>query len=633
MDGKTENDLPERHDPASELDQCFADLNANVAPEIVAGKLKTIEQKCSASRELKSRFLQARAIINNRLGFGDEALGCLLEARRIQTDLPDSLEIATIDLAIARVETWRGDIREAARALLRAAAFAAGRLNLATMASVFAESGRLEMEICHHEYAIAFFRQALMIDGERMAFGEWQRVAVNLLQALVATSRLDEAGNYLKEIRPRLSNGTPRQRFLAELESARIEIKLNRPDRAKSSLLQAKRFLTLRPGSFQEVEYAHATAELEIIQDNALEADRLLEQVIKRYASDDLAGREVQARLMHAKVLDRLKRSDEAEQTLLAALRRSMQRGLAGLSDRARSDLRSRGAVEGAWDPRTKIVMASNDDEVERRFVRRRPLGTGGFGKVSRAYDLNIGIEIALKKIRLGDIYDTRVREHILSSARTEITAASRIEHPGVAKVYGLLMDRSGDALIVQEYVEGPTLRASSAHGIDKAQACDILSRIAFTLSAIHTAGIVHRDLKLENIILRNGNSPTIVDFGIAFFRQTSDKTIGGTPRYMPPEQMRTGVVDARADLYALGVIACELLLRNNMSGSPSKGWPFLGCLFKRVRKAELLKRGLPAAAADLIAALFAPHRAFRPSSATAIGMAFRDLSAGFSLP
>ena len=91
-----------------------------------------------------------------------------------------------------------------------------------------------------------------------------------------------------------------------------------------------------------------------------------------------------------------------------------------------------------------------------------------------------------------------------------------RIEHPGVARVLGLLVELRGDAYLVQEFIEGPTLRVIMAVPIERPRAFEILSRIAFGLAAIHAVGVIHRDIKPENIILRSGDAPVLVDFGIA---------------------------------------------------------------------------------------------------------------------
>ena len=189
-------------------------------------------------------------------------------------------------------------------------------------------------------------------------------------------------------------------------------------------------------------------------------------------------------------------------------------------------------------------------------------MGAGGYGSVERAYDLELGVEVAIKRISLECIYDLRDRTRLLKSARTEVAAASRIQHPGVVRVYGMLIDGSGDALVIEELVEGQTLRSIMGKPIPVAQALDLITRVAFALAAVHAANIVHRDVKPENIILRDHSSPVLVDFGVAVISgQHHRLPAAGTRNYMPPEQIRGHRLDGRADLYALGVIAHEMLL------------------------------------------------------------------------
>jgi serine/threonine protein kinase len=124
----------------------------------------------------------------------------------------------------------------------------------------------------------------------------------------------------------------------------------------------------------------------------------------------------------------------------------------------------------------------------------------------------------------------------------------------------------------------------------------------------------VHRDLKPENIILRGGDAPVLIDFGVALLKGSPDGTRGtGTPAYMAPEQRRGGKTDARADLYALGVIACEMLTGKR----PEPPAP------RRVRD-DLLRNGADPTVARLISRLLA-HRLWRPRSASDVGAAFAD--------
>jgi serine/threonine protein kinase len=265
--------------------------------------------------------------------------------------------------------------------------------------------------------------------------------------------------------------------------------------------------------------------------------------------------------------------------------------------------------------------------DINARFVRRRLVGTGGFGTVARAYDLELGVEVALKRTRLGDVYDTSARLRLLQVSQTEVAAASRIEHPGVARVLGLLVELRGDAYLVQEYIEGPTLRVIMAVPIERPRAFEILSRIAFGLAAIHAAGVIHRDIKPENIILRSGDAPVLVDFGIAQVAGRKQIALkSGTPSYMSPEQASGSRVDERSDLYSLGLIACELLVRNRPNACC--GVDFVNYLSQKGGVEYALKEdGVPTPGARIVDRLVSKSRLWRPRSATAVAREFAEVS------
>lgn len=248
-------------------------------------------------------------------------------------------------------------------------------------------------------------------------------------------------------------------------------------------------------------------------------------------------------------------------------------------------------------------------------------MGAGGYGSVERAYDLELGVEVAIKRISLECIYDLRDRTRLLKSARTEVAAASRIQHPGVVRVYGMLIDGSGDALVIEELVEGQTLRSIMGKPIPVAQALDLITRVAFALAAVHAANIVHRDVKPENIILRDQSSPVLVDFGVAVISgQHHRLPAAGTRNYMPPEQIRGHRLDGRADLYALGVIAHEMLL--GLVRRPAEAGLLTIGRARRYRR-DLEDIGVDRDTSKLLAKLLSPFRCLRPRSAAMIGAHF----------
>jgi len=205
-------------------------------------------------------------------------------------------------------------------------------------------------------------------------------------------------------------------------------------------------------------------------------------------------------------------------------------------------------------------------------FEIRRQLGAGGMGVVYLASDLKLGRQVAIKVLS-GDFGADHARTRRFEQ---EARAASALNHPNVCVVHALGETTGGQPFIAMEYVEGYTLRhVLQAQPPTLRQALDIATQIAAGVGAAHALGIVHRDLKPENVIVRSDGLVKVLDFGLAKLAssslsseapeatrtivQTDAGVVMGTYAYMAPEQARGQDVDARADIWALGVILYEL--------------------------------------------------------------------------
>jgi tetratricopeptide (TPR) repeat protein len=610
-------------EPEAIIDRCFAELQQNAPADAVLTQLRAIEGVVSAPRT-KARLLHARAIATNRLGFANEALGDLHEAANLLEPAPGSVgeptDLPKIYRAIAVVHAWRGESREAALALLRAIAEASPAKDQVEISLALIEAGRLQMEIGHPRDAAAHLQRALYGSDAILPARERQRAWVNLLQAWVAAGNADATQRLLADRAAALRDAPARLQLLAWLEQARFH---RRGPEAEAALAAARALAPENATAFEHVEIAQTQAEILLDEKNAAAAAEILNDVIARYADDDLASREVVARFMQAQALDAIGETHEADRMLAAALRRALDRGLLGYADEARSRLAARGAAErGSFGDEVSGRRARAAAE---RFVRRRPIGSGGFAAVLRAYDLELGTEVALKKSVLENVYDPAKRNRLLQAARIELAAASRISHPGVARIHGLLTEENGDALLIEEFIDGISLRQAMAQPIERQRAQIILSRIAFAIAAVHDAGILHRDIKPENILLRADDAPVLVDFGIALLAGNRRReTRAGTPSYMSPEQARGDDLDERSDLYSLALVACEMLLGELPSNATSGlrgAWMSISGM-RRLR-AKLEQKGLARPLAQILARSLSPLRRWRPPSVALIARAF----------
>jgi serine/threonine-protein kinase len=257
-------------------------------------------------------------------------------------------------------------------------------------------------------------------------------------------------------------------------------------------------------------------------------------------------------------------------------------------------------------------------------------VGVGGMGSVYRARDTELDEVVALKVLRkeLVEMPGT------LERFRQEVKLARRVTHTNIARTFDI-GEHEGEKFLTMEYVDGESLAEVGAAGPMPVQRVVALARdICAGLSAAHAAGVVHRDLKPDNVLIARDGRLVITDFGIARAVRDGDavvKTNGrpiGTPAYMAPEQVQGGTVDARADVYALGAMLYELL-------TGDRAWP--GEAVLAVAAARLMEPppdprtkcpGLPEGVATVVLRCMAKDRDARFASAADVASALDQGSA-----
>jgi len=207
------------------------------------------------------------------------------------------------------------------------------------------------------------------------------------------------------------------------------------------------------------------------------------------------------------------------------------------------------------------------------RYEVRAPLGAGGMGEVYLAQDVQLGRKVALKLLP-ADLMQNIDR---LRRFEQEARAASALNHPNILTIFEV--GRTEEIhFIATEFIDGKTLRQHLAHApLSVSEVLDIAIQVASALTAAHEAGIIHRDIKPENIMLREDGIVKVLDFGLAKLTesqtvaadtsaptvpkaQTEPGVVMGTVQYMSPEQARGLTVDARTDIWSLGVLIYEML-------------------------------------------------------------------------
>jgi len=195
------------------------------------------------------------------------------------------------------------------------------------------------------------------------------------------------------------------------------------------------------------------------------------------------------------------------------------------------------------------------------RYQIIEELGKGGMGRIYKAIDKEIEAKVALKLIRP----EIAAEEKMIERFRHELKTARQISHKNVCRMYHL-GKHEGTHFITMEYVSGEDLKSfiRRSRQLTVGTAISIAKQVAEGLAEAHRLGVVHRDLKPQNVMIDGEGNAKIMDFGIARSLKgrgiTGEGVMIGTPEYMSPEQVEGKEVDQRSDIYSLGVILYEMV-------------------------------------------------------------------------
>jgi serine/threonine protein kinase len=267
------------------------------------------------------------------------------------------------------------------------------------------------------------------------------------------------------------------------------------------------------------------------------------------------------------------------------------------------------------------------------RYLVQNELKRGGMGVVYLALDQQLHSRRVVVKVLLDEAFQS---EYVVQKFRQEAEALSRIDHPGIVGIIDSGELRNGRPFIIMQYVEGVTLRSViSPEGMNLERAAELLKQMGRALAAAHNRGILHRDLKPDNIMLQNlGHGEEqikIIDFGIAKVKDsvvapsTSLNLSPGTVAYMAPEQLNGRPITPATDIFALGAIAYEMVT-GRKPFNPETGFELLRMQETGVRvKPADLRPSLPTKAQETI--LKALH--FNPVDRYTAPREFADAFAG----
>jgi len=264
------------------------------------------------------------------------------------------------------------------------------------------------------------------------------------------------------------------------------------------------------------------------------------------------------------------------------------------------------------------------------------PLGSGGMGEVYRARDLRLDREVAIKVMAPHVASDPEMRRRF----ETEAKAVAALSHPGILSIYELVVV-DGVPVAVMELLEGESLRQRLRRGsIEWREAVRIAAAVSEGLAAAHAKGVVHRDLKPDNVFLTSGGLVKILDFGLALQRldtetlpatmaRTVQGTILGTFGYMSPEQVLGERVDGRSDVFAAGCVLYEMLTGKPLFSGATPQEIIASVLHDTVTNVDAFDPKSPPELRAIVLRAIARDRARRFQSAQDLAMALHSLLTG----
>ena len=277
-----------------------------------------------------------------------------------------------------------------------------------------------------------------------------------------------------------------------------------------------------------------------------------VDEILERMADEDTADRTTR--------IERVRRADPGLADEVASLAEHIEPATAFF-----------GRLSAALAGRASTERQGGGDDATPSRIGPYELGErigGGMCLVYDARDTRTGARVALKIARMGS--DEITRERMMRESRADV----ELDHPNICRLLDFDVDPQGRPYLVLEFVEGDTLKSILKAGpLSARQAIRLGARIADALAHAHGRGIIHRDVKPGNVMIRGDGSPVLLDFGIAKLGESAFTNTGivvGTPAWMSPEQLEGAPITAATDVWSLGLVLWQCLTGEHPFRGPS---------------------------------------------------------------
>lgn len=611
-------------------------------------ELKTLLAKPDLDGHSLGAICHVQGIAEGKLRRTSASATALLESLRYYKEAGDFWAIAQVRDTLGTLEAARGRLEQAVHCYAMALVDKSLLGDRLGMAITLGNLGRVHLRAGRFVDAIESFERDWQLCHEMNDVRGLCRMHNDLGRTWIASGDWLQGDEELSQgVELAEKHGFKDIAFYCHKDLASLRIEQSRLLEARAELQAAQNCLTPTSAAYLQLIWKTTSGEL-----LAAEHDRrgvvLLEESVTAFHRAELPDWEITSRIALAKALLGQREPYAAERCLLAAMRLAKANGYVRYYSVLNETMTRLDLSEGADLEAGKVIVESGEAEstvgaassnptsndATGNYLIREQLGAGSFGSVYRAYDSQRGIEVALKRIHLGQAYDPTVRAALLESTKTELAGASRVRHPGVMRVYAIGHEGSGNLYICEELIVGKSLsdwmEEHSAPAI--ADVTSIAAGICHALEALHAVHVYHRDLKPHNVLLRSSEQPVLIDFGIAQLKSAGwfdEANFTGTLEYMAPEQSLGKSVDGRADLYALGVILYEWFTGRRPIRVPEGSWKDCAAQLQSQlpKPITIYRPDLPPAMVKLVHQLLEKKPRRRPTSAQMVADQLRQIA------